>query len=56
MCIRDRINSLNTERERINALADLLGGQQITENTIELACEMVQNSKKRYDYRKRQTT
>ena len=45
------INSLNTESERINALADLLGGQQITENTMELASEMLQNSKKRYDYK-----
>ena len=45
------INSLNTESERINALADLLGGQQITENTMELASEMLQKSKKKYDYK-----
>ena len=36
-----KINPLNTESERINALADLLGGQQITENTMELASEML---------------
>nr|MCS5552651.1 DNA repair protein RecN [SAR324 cluster bacterium] len=36
-----KINPLNTESERIHALADLLGGQQITENTMELASEML---------------
>ena len=42
MCIRD-----STESERINALADLLGGQQITENTMELASEMLHSSQKK---------
>ena len=50
------INLLNTESERINALADLLGGQKITENTMELASEMLQSSKKRYDYKEIRTT
>ncbi|GIT73931.1 MAG: hypothetical protein Ct9H300mP28_37450 [Pseudomonadota bacterium] len=49
-----KINPLNTESERINALADLLGGQQITENTIwEMASEMLQVLKKKTDFRKK---
>ena len=39
-----KINPLKNERERINAIADLLGGQQITENTKELAFEMLKSS------------
>ena len=42
-----KIDPLNTESERINALADLLGGQQITENTMELANEMLHSSQKK---------
>ena len=42
-----KINPLNTESERINALADLLGGKQITENTMELASEMLDSSQKK---------
>jgi len=42
-----KINPLHTESERINALADLLGGQQITENTMELASEMLHSSQKK---------
>ena len=42
-----KINPLNSENERINALADLLGGQQITENTMELASEMLHSSQKK---------
>ena len=41
------INPLNKEIERINALADLLGGQKITENTMELASEMLHSSQKK---------
>ena len=38
-----KIKLLNTENERIRALADLIGGQEITEQTLELAQEMLQN-------------
>ena len=41
------INPLSKESERIIALADLLGGQQITENTMELASEMLHSSQKK---------
>ncbi len=41
-----KISILNKERERVNALADLLGGQNISENTIELASEMLKSSQK----------
>ena len=36
-------NLLKTENERIRALADLIGGQEITEQTLELAQEMLQS-------------
>jgi len=36
-----KIKLLNTENERIRALADLIGGQEITEQTLELAQEML---------------
>ena len=41
------INPLNQVSERINALADLIGGQHITENTMELASEMLYSSQKK---------
>ena len=37
------INPLKTEKERVQALADLIGGQEITEQTLELAYEMLHN-------------
>ena len=39
-----KINPLNTEKERVQALADLIGGREITEQTLELAHEMLHNS------------
>ena len=45
-----KISILNKERERVIALADLLGGQNISENTIELASEMLKNSQKYYKF------
>jgi DNA repair protein RecN (Recombination protein N) len=38
-----KINPLNTESERVHALADLIGGQEITTNTMELAGEMLRS-------------
>jgi len=38
-----KIKLLNSENERIRALADLIGGQEITEQTLELAQEMLQS-------------
>ena len=38
-----KINPLKTEKERVQALADLIGGQEITEQTLELAHEMLHN-------------
>jgi DNA repair protein RecN (Recombination protein N) len=38
-----KIKLLNNENERIRALADLIGGQEITEQTLELAREMLQS-------------
>jgi len=38
-----KINPLKTEKERVQALADLIGGQEITEQTMELAYEMLHN-------------
>ena len=42
-----KISALEKESDRINALADLLGGQHITENTLELAGEMFKISQKK---------
>ena len=42
-----KIKLLNTENERIRALADLIGGQEITEQTLELAQEMLQSFQKK---------
>ena len=36
-----KIKLLNTENERIRALADLIGGTEITEQTLEMAQEML---------------
>ena len=38
-----KINHLKTKNERVRALADLIGGQEITEQTLELANEMLNN-------------
>jgi len=38
-----KIKSLETKNDRILALADLIGGKKITEQTIELANEMINN-------------
>ena len=38
-----KINQLGTKKERIRALADLIGGKEITEQTLELANEMLSN-------------
>ena len=38
-----KVKLLNNENERIRALADLIGGQKITEQTLELAREMSQS-------------
>ena len=38
-----KINQLKTKKDRVNALAGLIGGQEITEHTLELANEMLNN-------------
>ncbi|MBC8258157.1 MAG: DNA repair protein RecN [SAR324 cluster bacterium] len=38
-----KIKELKTNNERVSALADLIGGQQITEHTLKLAHEMLHN-------------
>ena len=38
-----KIKPLKTENERAQAIADLIGGQEITEQTLELAYEMLHN-------------
>ena len=47
-----KINLLKTEQERIKALADLIGGQEISEQTLELAQEMLHSSQKKKLHKK----
>ena len=38
-----KINQLNTKEDRVRAIANLIGGQDITMQTLELANEMFSN-------------